>query len=60
MRTAVAHAFVRMAPRVLRAVRRLTEPEGQSARNRADCGNCRGQADGGVDTSLSSTAAHAH
>ena len=59
-RTAVAHAFVRMTPKVVRAVRAVEKSQGQSAGSGADSGDCGGEAHGGVDTSLSPTAADAH
>ena len=59
-RTAVAQGFVRMAPGVMRAVQRIEESQGGSAGSGADCGNCGCQEYGGVDTSLSSSATHAH
>ncbi len=61
-RTAVAQGFVKMKPRVVREVKRLRNPKGnplEVARG-ADRGYCGGEAHGGVDTSLSSTAADAH
>ena len=52
-RTAEAHAFVKMKPKVLRAVRGLKNPKGnplEVATHRRYCG---GEAHRGVDTSLS-------
>jgi len=55
-RSAVAHAFVRMAPSVVRAVRHLKNPKGNSAGSGADSGDRGSQTHRGVDTSLSPAA----
>ena len=59
-RTAVAQGFVKMKPQGGAGGETAEESEGESAGSGADCGDCGGKEDGGVDTSLSSAAADAH
>jgi len=59
-RTAIAHAFVRMSPKVLRAVRRLKNPKGNPLEIARIAGIAAAKRHCGVDTSLSSHPPHPH